>query len=108
MFAASVYITVCTIKNRIRVRRRRLREPKYFIGAIVGAAYFYFTIFARMWGRGATTSRRGARTAATTLPIAAISAAAPALVGMALLVMMAAAWVFPADSGLLEFTDSEI
>ena len=108
MVWASLYITLCSAKNRIRVRLRRLREPKYLIGAIVGAAYFYFTIFARMWGRGRPSSRRGPRTAPASVPIAAISAAAPALVGMALLVMMAAAWLFPADSGLLEFTEPEI
>src|SRR2546428_5312735 len=107
MFWASLYITVCSAKNRIRVRLRRLREPKYLIGAIVGAAYFYFTIFARMWGRRASTSRRAGRPAPTNL-MAAISASGPAIVGMALLVTMAVAWVFPADSGLLEFTDPEI
>src|SRR5207247_2372158 len=108
MFAASVYITVCTIKNRIRVRLRRLREPKYLIGAIVGAAYFYFTIFARMWGPRASTSRRTRRSVPPSVPLAAVAASGPALVGMALMIMMAAAWLIPSDSSLLEFTEAEI
>ena len=29
----------CSARNRVRVRLRRLREPRYLIGAIVGAAY---------------------------------------------------------------------
>jgi hypothetical protein len=108
MFSASVYITVCSIKNRIRVRLRRLREPKYLIGAIVGAAYLYFTIFARMWGRRASTSRRAGRSVPPNVPLAAIAASGPALVGIALMIMMAAAWLFPSDSSLLEFTEPEI
>ncbi len=108
MFSASVYITICSIKNRIRVRLRRLREPKYLIGAIVGAAYFYFTIFARMWGRRASTSRRPGRSMPPTVPLAAVAASGPALVGMALMIMMAAAWLIPSDSSLLEFTEAEI
>ena len=100
MFSASVYITVCSIKNRIRVRLRRLREPKYLIGAIVGAAYFYFTIFARMWGRRASTSRRAGRSVPPNVPLAAVAASGPALVGMALMIMMAAAWLIPSDSSL--------
>ena len=38
MLSASLYITVCTTRNRLRVRLRRLREPRYLLGAIVGPA----------------------------------------------------------------------
>ena len=55
MLIASLYITACTTRNRIRVRLRRLREPRYLIGALVGIAYLYFSIFAGWRGR----SRRG-------------------------------------------------
>src|SRR6266568_2667735 len=99
MFSASVYITVCSAKNRIRVRLRRLREPKYLIGAIVGAAYFYFTIFARMWGRSAS-QRRAARTRVPNISAAMFGAGGPAFVGVALLLMMAVGWLFPSESGL--------
>src|SRR2546428_13948612 len=104
MFWASLYITVCSAKNRIRVRLRRLREPKYLIGAIVGAAYFYFTIFARMWGRRASTSRRPGRSVPPTVPLAAVGASGPAVVGMGLVVMMAAAWLTPSGSRVLKIT----
>jgi hypothetical protein len=36
-----LYLLVCTVKNRVLSRVRRLREPKYAIGAIVGVAYLY-------------------------------------------------------------------
>ena len=50
MLSASLYIIVCSARNRLRVRLRRLREPRYLIGALAGAAYLYFSIFARVWG----------------------------------------------------------
>ena len=108
MLAASLYITSCSVKNRIRVRLRRLREPKYFIGAIVGAAYFYFTIFARLWGRRVSTSGRARRTPPPNVPLEALRASGPAFVGVALLAMMVAAWTFPGGSSLLEFTEAEV
>ena len=51
MLSASLYIIVCTARNRLRVRLRRLREPRYLIGAIVGSAYLYFAVFNRGAGR---------------------------------------------------------
>ena len=38
-------------RNRLLTRVRRLRQPKYLFGAIVGGLYFYWYIF-RAWGRG--------------------------------------------------------
>ena len=58
MLSTSLYIIVCSARNRLRMRLRRLREPRYLIGAIVGAAYVYFSVFARMGRRG----RRGMHT----------------------------------------------
>ena len=42
--------------NRLLTRLRRLRQPKYLLGAIVGGLYFYWYIF-RAFGRAG----RGAR-----------------------------------------------
>ena len=109
MFGASIYIIVCSARNRIRVRLRRLREPKYLVGAVVAVAYLYFTVFARMLGRHAAGSRRSAP---PTLPpgvsLDALHASGPALVGLAFLILMALAWLIPSDSGLLEFTEPEV
>ena len=108
MLWASLYITICSAKNRIRARIRRLREPKYLIGAIVGAAYFYFTIFARMWGPLRSESHRPPLRPAAAVSLAALGAAVPAVAGLALMIVMALGWVFPVDSGLLQFTDAEV
>jgi ABC-2 type transport system permease protein len=108
MVGASLYIVVCSARNRVRVRLRRLKEPKYLVGAIVGAAYLYFTIFARMWGRNASTRSRRSQPLPASLPIGALRASGPALVGLAFLVLMALAWLIPSDSGLLDFTEPEV
>ena len=107
MLSASLYIIVCSARNRLRVRLRRLREPRYLIGAIVGAAYIYFSFFARLRTSRAGASRRGGPRA---LPAAfdALLASAPAFAGLILMAVATAAWLFPMDSGLLEFSDAEL
>ena len=45
MIGALIYLQAQSIKNRLRVRLRRLKKPKYLTGAVVGAAYFYFFFF---------------------------------------------------------------
>jgi len=107
MISASLYIIVCTAKNRLRRRLSRLREPRYLVGAIVGMAYLYFSFFARARGqRNAAARRRNAPPAAEAAS-AAMLTAAPALAGIGLLFFAAVAWVLPFDSGLLDFSDAE-
>ena len=109
MLASSLYIIVCSARNRVRVRLRRLREPRYLIGAVVGAAYLYFSFFARMRARAAGNQRR--RSAASGAPVAmlaALSDTGPALVGVVLLAISAVAWLLPFESGLLDFSPAEV
>jgi ABC-2 type transport system permease protein len=58
VIAASLYIVICTARNRLRLRLRRLREPRYLFGAIAAGAYFYFTVFARLRGGRMARARR--------------------------------------------------
>src|SRR5450759_1455222 len=108
MLGASFYILVCSARNRLRVRLRRLREPRYLIGAIVGAAYLYFTFFARMRTSSASAARRRSRGASTPPIFTALAAAGPALAGPVLLVITASSWMMPFGSGLLDFSEAEI
>ncbi len=48
MLRATVFIIVCAARNQLRRRLRRMREPRYLIGALVGLAYVYFIIFGRL------------------------------------------------------------
>jgi ABC-2 type transport system permease protein len=108
MVLATLYIMWCSAKNRMRRRLRRLREPRYLIGAVVGAGYLFFAVYGRTRPRrrppvsGQSPDARAAQSA-----IASLAVAAPALGGLALLVAAAVSWVMPFGSGLLEFTPAE-
>ena len=106
---ALLYLTLCSFKNRIRVRLRRLREPRYLVGAIVGAAYIYFSFFARFRATRRGSARPAAgRTAPSTLMLSAVRETAPPLIAIGLLAITAAGWLVPFDSGLLTFSQAEI
>lgn len=109
MIPASLYIIVCSARNRARARLRRLREPRYLLGAIVGAAYLYFSVFARMRTSRTSAARRAARGAGRIPPsLASLVPVAPALAGLALLAVTVVSWLVPMKSGLLDFSDAEM
>src|SRR5262249_1184411 len=104
-----------TVSNSRRAREpprggglRRLRAPRYLIGAVVGAGYLFFAVYGRARPRrrppvsGQSPDARAAQSA-----IASLAAAAPAFGGLALLVAAAVSWLMPFGSGLLEFTPAE-
>jgi hypothetical protein len=103
MLIASLYITVCTTRNRIRVRLRRLREPRYLIGALVGIAYLYFSIFARWRGRRGREGDSRPPIEVTT----AWQAIGSSLAGLVVFVLALVAWALPGRPGLLEFSRAE-
>jgi len=100
------FLTVAflTLKNRTLQRVRRLREPRYLIGAIAGAAYFWFFFFRRAMHGGPQGNN-------PKLLIMKTLSASPVVADCAsviLLLLMITAWALPADSGGLEFTETEI
>jgi ABC-2 type transport system permease protein len=46
-----LYLTLCSMRNRLRVRLGRLREPRYLIGSVVGIAYFVMIFWRPFMGR---------------------------------------------------------
>lgn len=104
MLSATIYITLCSTRNRTRRWLRRLREPRYFAGLLAGAAYFYFAVFARLRTAGAARRRRAAGLAA----IPALSGAAPVVASLGLLMAAAACWLMPGPGRLLEFSQPEV
>lgn len=109
MLSASLYIIVCSARNRVRVRLRRLRQPRYLLGAIAGVAYFYFTVFARFRGarQGNTRLRRNGAPAPD-LAQAVVQAGGLSIASLALLAMAVLAWIIPARSAMLEFSQPEV
>ncbi|MGZ4961534.1 MAG: putative ABC exporter domain-containing protein [Limisphaerales bacterium] len=88
-------------KNAIVMRFRRLRQPKYLFGAIVGFLYFYFFVFMRGGAR-----RHGS---------APIWGASPDTIQLlhtgvtvVLFVLFLLAWLFPRERAALVFTEAEI
>ena len=52
MIRAFAFYLFHSLQNRIRTRMKRLRQPKYFVSALVGLAYLYLFFFRRgMVGR---------------------------------------------------------
>jgi ABC-2 type transport system permease protein len=107
MVFATLYIMWCSAKNRMRRRLRRLREPRYLIGAFVGGAYLFFALYGRTQSRRRVPSAASPEARQAQSLIATLVASAPALGGLALLIAAAISWVMPFGSGLLEFTQAE-
>ena len=100
MIGTFLTVAFLTLKNRIVQRVKRLREPRYLIGGIAGAAYFWFLIFRR--AAGAHNGKVLLLKSMSVTPVVADFAS------IVVLVIMIMAWALPADSGGLEFTDAEI
>lgn len=84
-------------RNRLFTRIRRMRQPKYLFGAIVGGLYFYW-YFVRNLARGG----RGLHMAPQQKDLAPLIGAA------ALLVMVLLAWIMPHARAALAFSEAEI
>jgi len=108
MVSASLYITLCSAKNRLLQRLRRLREPRYLIGAVVGAAYLYFSFFARMRGRSVSVGPRRRGGGGPSFSLDQFGRMATAAGGIALFIVAALAWLLPTNSGMLDFSDAEV
>lgn len=106
MSGASLYILSCSARNRMRLRLRRLREPRYLFGALVGISYLVFTFVVR---QQVYDGRPRGRAAATAVGTAAMAFGVPgATMGGVLLACLAlASWALPLRSHLLEFTAAE-
>ncbi|MCX6955491.1 MAG: hypothetical protein NTV51_25360 [Verrucomicrobia bacterium] len=113
MLGALLYLRLTSLKNQIVTRAKRLRQPKYFLGALAGLAYFYFIFFRHLGGPpgGRGTKRAAAAQALNTLPAPEALAATLPLVAafgaLLLLVIAVLAWLLPSDRSL-RFTEAEI
>lgn len=117
MFSALLYLRFTSLKNWLRMRLLRLRQPKYLAGAIVGVAYFWFFFFRRSFAVSPAGS--GARRQALQQADQALQAAGVALPGqladlglaigaLLLLVLVTLTWVFSVERASLGFSEAEI
>lgn len=100
MFDALLYLTLTSLRNSLRQRLRRLRQPKYLAAALVGAAYFYFFVFGGMFRH---TRARSPMTdflpgdTALYVPFGAV----------VLFLFVLLGWIFGRDRAALHFTEPE-
>lgn len=104
MISALIYLQFHSMKNRLAARLKRLKQPKYLIGALVGGLYFYWYFFRFLF------APHGPMTAVA--PEAALPTVDPLLYesfgALMLLVMVLLAWVIPHKRAALAFTEAEV
>jgi ABC-2 type transport system permease protein len=89
-------------RNRLLTRIRRLRQPKYLAGGIVGGLYFYFYLF-RGFGLGRQPPH------GTHMPLPPEMHDFPeTLAAVVFMVMLILAWIMPHSRAALAFTEPEI
>jgi len=103
ILAALVYLRATSMRNLIVSRIKRLRQPKYLVGAIVGIAYL-FLVFGRRF-RGDQPSRLSE--VGSAMPMDWVSTA-ETLGALALLTYFVLCWLWPRDRASLAFSEAEI
>ena len=102
MIGALIYLQMQSIKNRLRMRLRRLKKPTYLAGAAVGGAYFYFFFFRNLFaGRRTAAAAADTATPETLLLLELVGA-------LALFLMVLSAWIFPHERAALLFSEAEV
>ena len=102
MISALVYLEYHSFKNRLLRRLQRLRQPKYLVGGMVGALYFYFYFFRSLFG----VPNRSA-----TMPFnfsVQTQSLYEALGAGLLFVVLLLAWVLPRQRAALAFSEAEV
>jgi ABC-2 type transport system permease protein len=95
VIGAFAAVSIQMFWNRLWSRLRKIREPRYAVGAAAGALYFWFAVF-----RNAHRVRLWSAATHSELMIDVLS--------LAVLSMIILAWALPGDSGGLDFSEAEI
>lgn len=101
MTAALRYLLARSFANSLLARLRRLRQPKYLFGALIGGAYFYFYFYQFLFQGGAPMRGSGP----AFIPDAFWPDVGAAILLVATLVL---SWVLPASRAAVGFTEAEI
>ena len=108
MLGALLYLRLTSLKNLLLSRLRRLQQPKYLFGALVGAAYFYLVFFRRSSTPGLIHFIPPAG-----LPVAALSgfdlvAVLTVFGAFTLSVIVLFTWALPKEKPGLAFSEAEV
>jgi hypothetical protein len=105
---AFVYLTVCSFRNRLRIRIRRLREPRYLIGLIAGSLYMWFFVFRGMFRRQMVTGPAGRANMGPLAGMMRSSGPFVAIGSLVLFVFTALSWLWPGKRPALTFSRAEV
>ncbi|HVJ29382.1 MAG TPA: putative ABC exporter domain-containing protein, partial [Gammaproteobacteria bacterium] len=97
---ALLYVRLTTIKGWFASRLRRLKQPKYAVGAVIGAVYIY-SFFIR------NVMQNAPRGPGAGPPAEALSFA-PDIAAAALLLLITLNWIVPRARAGLTFSEAEI
>jgi hypothetical protein len=101
---ALIYLQVASFVGLVRTRLLRLKQPKYLVGAVVGAAYMYFFFLRRTAGVRAPGGLAQASHLTAWTSLDAFSLYGSVL----LLVMLLLGWLLPRLPASLAFSEAEI
>ncbi|HRO63020.1 putative ABC exporter domain-containing protein [Thermomonas sp.] len=99
---AFVYLQVTSLANNLRRRLQRLRQPKYLLGALAGAAYLYAFVIRHMLQGAQSQSQVMQHVPAVLL------SDLPIVVALVLLLFLWLEWLFAGDGVELGFSETEI
>jgi ABC-2 type transport system permease protein len=101
MIRAFFFFFVRSFRNRIRARLNRLRQPKYLVSALAGAAYLYFFFLRQGF------SPRRARTMPLTLDSSFFPVAEAGFAAL-LFVVVLWPWLWPSPGQSFSFSEAEV
>ena len=88
-----------SLVNQLRVRFKRLKQPKYMIGAVVGIGYFAMSALPAIFGVFRTGTHHGTPS---------IPGFWQGVRGMGILFWMTLNWVIPSSGVALQYTETEL
>ncbi|HEU4603658.1 MAG TPA: putative ABC exporter domain-containing protein [Steroidobacteraceae bacterium] len=101
--SALFYLRMRSLENALVSRVKRLKQPKYLIGALVGGAYIYFFFLRRLGANNGRASEQvDPQILVQQLPAVANVAA------LLLMIVILFYWILPRSRAALTFSEAEI
>lgn len=111
LFRAFAYLQAMTVFNLVRQRLRRLRQPRYLIGGLVGIGYVVFVLLSHHWStaqRETGPDDDASKEAMRWMTDPAMHGLMGEIAAFVLLMVMLLAWILPSGRATLRFSEAEI